>query len=847
MNGCRVGSLFTGTGALDLAVMDVFDAGVVWHSQYEPPDKNGKEDKNQYAAKILERHWPSTPNLGDITKVDWQDVLDEHGPIDILTGGFPCFPAGTLINTSAGLTPIEEVKEGDLVLTHRRRWKPVTQTMSRRADHRISIKAMGTPTINTTDEHPFYARRAADGSPEWIRASDLQPGMYLAQPLDDEASEEPSEEDLAVAYLIGRWLGDGWTVTYKRNSKIPQGQRGSRVTSVARRVHWCCAPKETVQLEAAFNAAGINPTRSDARTVVKYVMQSAKWADVLDQYGKYAYGKRIPEATHRMSRATQAAILRGWLDSDGSTKSDGSIAGVTVSRALALGMARIARHVHGKAVSVHETRARQRSRIEGRLVNNRASWEVRISPGPSKRGYVDAGFAWVPVRSVTRAEADQDVFNIGVLGDESYIAESVAVHNCQDVSSAGRRVGLAPDSRSGLWAHMAHAAHVLRPRLVVIENVEGLLSASADRGLGLDAEALEEEAQAGRVLRALGAVLGDLASLGFDAEWCRMGASEVGAPHGRKRVFVYAWPADGQRWPDAVQDAHIELGDQRGLATPRQTEGGWTRTDPGRRGRAPAADTGRQGLEIRRIEPDGPELPATERGRREPSTDTHSIEPERRGVAGVLGSQAAAQPLEGDQRERAGHAAGDSREATADADGRGSDRHQERDGEQVEPGLAASSRMDPVGRGVQREAHADTSSVGRGEGRSKPTRQQGRPHATECGGATPADADRGGWREDVLNLRPGQPDLDWGDYGPAIRRWERILGRPAPWPTDALGRLSPVFTEWLMGLPDGWVTNTPGLPRAAMLRALGNGVVRLQAATAIRHLHERAQADPAAV
>ncbi|MFJ6566561.1 hypothetical protein ACIQNU_04025 [Streptomyces sp. NPDC091292] len=46
-----------------------------------------------------------------------------------------------------------------------------------------------------------------------------------------------------------------------------------------------------------------------------------------------------------------------------------------------------------------------------------------------------------------------------------------------------------------------------------------------------------------------------------------------------------------------------------------------------------------------------------------------------------------------------------------------------------------------------------------------------------------------------------------------------------------------------MGLPDGWVTDTPGLTRPAMLRALGNGVVRLQAATAIRLLHGRAVHD----
>ncbi|MEV7994892.1 DNA cytosine methyltransferase [Streptomyces sp. NPDC086077] len=71
------------------------------------------------------------------------------------------------------------------------------------------------------------------------------------------------------------------------------------------------------------------------------------------------------------------------------------------------------------------------------------------------------------------------------------------------------------------------------------------------------------------------------------------------------------------------------------------------------------------------------------------------------------------------------------------------------------------------------------------------------------------------------------------DYGPAIRRWEQITGRPAPCPTEpgtrGNRRLAPVFTEWLMGLPDGWVTAVPGIPRKEQLRILGNGVVSRQA------------------
>ncbi|MFF1376772.1 hypothetical protein [Streptomyces sp. NPDC058308] len=51
-----------------------------------------------------------------------------------------------------------------------------------------------------------------------------------------------------------------------------------------------------------------------------------------------------------------------------------------------------------------------------------------------------------------------------------------------------------------------------------------------------------------------------------------------------------------------------------------------------------------------------------------------------------------------------------------------------------------------------------------------------------------------------------------------------------------MGRLSPAFVEWLMGLPAGHVTDVPGLSRSAQLKALGNGVVPHQALAALRFL-----------
>jgi DNA (cytosine-5)-methyltransferase 1 len=78
---------------------------------------------------------------------------------------------------------------------------------------------------------------------------------------------------------------------------------------------------------------------------------------------------------------------------------------------------------------------------------------------------------------------------------------------------------------------------------------------------------------------------------------------------------------------------------------------------------------------------------------------------------------------------------------------------------------------------------------------------------------------------------------NWGKFEPAIRRWEAILDRPAPEPTKPDGkdnnhRLSSKFTEWMMGLPDGWITDI-GLKRNDELKACGNGVVPQQAELAL--------------
>lgn len=101
------------------------------------------------------------------------------------------------------------------------------------------------------------------------------------------------------------------------------------------------------------------------------------------------------------------------------------------------------------------------------------------------------------------------------------------------------------------------------------------------------------------------------------------------------------------------------------------------------------------------------------------------------------------------------------------------------------------------------------------------------------GGSTPGPEE--GPQSTAERLRAA---VQWGEYEPAIRRWESLT-RPAPLPTEpnlnGNPRLTVDFDEWVMGVPAGWIADVP-IPYGAKIKLCGNGVVPQQAAAAIRYL-----------
>ena len=281
---------------------------------------------------------------------------------------------------------------------------------------------------------------------------------------------------------------------------------------------------------------------------------------------------------------------------------------------------------------------------------------------------------------------------------------------CQPFSNAGMRRG--QEDERHLWPYVRDAIGALRPRVAVLENVRGHLSMG------------------------LADVIGDLAGLGYDAQWGLVRAADAGAPHGRARVFITAYP--------------------NGF---------------GSQGRE--YETGKQGLFkghafVRTLTPDSD-------------------------CANVSDSDSASS----EARSNAGH-----------------------DGERT--------RIQPVGLAP---SAADTSGQRHGGGQDhRVVGRVGSP--SEVSGRTTGTS-----RQESAH-RGASDDVDWGKYKQAVSRWEGLT-RPAPSPTfsgsDGRARLSPVFVEWMMGLPEGHVTGH-GLSSAQELKMLGNGVCPQQARLALQML-----------
>lgn len=572
-----LGSLFDGAGTMPLAAI-MCGIKPLWSSEIE-----------KYPLAVTKARMPEVVQLGDITKINGAEIP----PVDIITFGSPCFPAGTMVLAEKGYVPIETLKVGDLVCTHLGNWRPIEATGHKNAKTiRVSGGHYG---IECTPNHPFYAkqelyahthrngviRRLSDA--KWVSANDMLghrfgalktiTSLTVPQMQKTNKSKPPLPITEELMYIVGRWLGDGW---------VRDGHRKDRGDSNNHQIFICCneqkKQKLCQKLHALLDICKIAVSKE--RTVIKFRFSHKGMCEwLVENFGKYAFGKTIPGWVFGLNKSLIEALFRGYIDSDGHIGKDGTIRVTTVSKSLAFGMRTIG-EILGYQCGIYFSSRPKTSAIEGRVVNQKDTYTLHFRKTRVKSVIMESDYNWYKCRKVESTDRTETVYNITVADDHSYIVEGYAVHNCQDLSVAGKRAGL-DGERSGLFMEAIRiikemrdettkrADEHVRPRYAVWENVPGAYSSNKGEDFRVvleelcrikDGDAHVPRPTGGKWSNA-GAVVGD----GYSVAWRTLDAQFWGVPQRRRRIYLVA-DFGGQRAPEIL----FEREGLRGGACPRR-------------------------------------------------------------------------------------------------------------------------------------------------------------------------------------------------------------------------------------------------------------------------------------
>lgn len=464
-----------------------------------------------YAVKSYNAVHGTNFETSDITKITADDlnIVDTDKYEYILTYSFPCGLRGEKIKVESGYKNIEDVEVGDCVLTHTNTYKKVVKTMTRQTQGYYRIKYLGGESL-LTSEHPLYVYR--DSKFQWIKVKDLK----LTDRVSFNVNNKEIDVDLSNEYLwlLGRYVADGWVNKYLYNSvefavgnkkedeflnKIPQDFRGrfKKVQKVC--FEYRIADKELQQ----------------------YCLQ----------FGQGAKNKKIPEWVLNLPKYKLQSFFDGYISGDGHIRFKGKskeIMFATTSFELFLGLQAIIAKLYSKICSMY---IRKDNRKE--TFNDTYNCQVVLSSNSICQEIIGDKIV-TRISEIEYIDELVDVFNFEVETDNSYTINNIIVHNCQDLSLAGKQKGMkkGEGTRSGLLWEVERLLRELNqkgknhlPKVLLLENVAQLLSYK--NRLDFDDWCHF------------------LSSLGYENYYKILNAKDFGIPQNRERCFMVSILGDG--------------------------------------------------------------------------------------------------------------------------------------------------------------------------------------------------------------------------------------------------------------------------------------------------------------
>ena len=334
-----------------------------------------------------------------------------------------CFKAGTKILTPSGNKNIEDLSVGDQVISASGKIQTIEKTTKHFATNTCIVKAAGIDPLYTTADHPIMGKKfkyvgfnynLKYDNPNFIHASDLKKkdkvGLYRYK-------FGTSHIDDKLAYIIGRYIGDGWCSCNK--------------------YFLCCSYDEVDELTNKLNEAHIKFSTYDYRTVKQFniLKSNTELLSYLSDCGHYAHEKKIPEAVFSWDEESVYALLKGLFDADGYyKKTEDTQCYNTVSELLAHDVMTLLTGF-GYFPRLYVNKRAGKQIIEGRTVTVRDRYEVSYVLNPSKKKGLrsqydpDNDVIWSTVYS-SESTDPYEVYNLTVSNEHTYIANGVIVHNC---------------------------------------------------------------------------------------------------------------------------------------------------------------------------------------------------------------------------------------------------------------------------------------------------------------------------------------------------------------------------------------------------------------------------------
>lgn len=362
-----------------------------------------------------------------------QYLLEHYDEFDFIWSSPPCFLRGTLITTNRGTIPIEEIKIGDSVLTHKNRFKKVIHTMMSASNHYYNLKVAGSPLTQVTEEHPFYCKKHLDGrgnkkllTSEWVAVKNLQKDDLIAFGVWYKGRKNIKKLDDITIWLLGRYVADGWI----RDKKYSDGKQRSEVI-------FAIGKEKIKYFKEKTKNYKLHIGKYENRTSYKCYIYNKEMMKLCEECGVGASNKKIPQWIMNLPKQKLEIFLEGYMSGDGSkltTKryNDDMYATSSISKILIFQVGQIINLLyksHYTMTTQHRTKPHY---IEGRLVNCKREWMIRFQKEKSKFTHYKYDGKNIYGRFLSKEKINLlvNVYNLEVEEDNSYVANNMIVHNC---------------------------------------------------------------------------------------------------------------------------------------------------------------------------------------------------------------------------------------------------------------------------------------------------------------------------------------------------------------------------------------------------------------------------------